>query len=411
MKTVGIIAEYNPLHNGHLYQICESRRICEADFVIVAMSGDFVQRGEPAIYDKYTRTRMALNAGADLVLELPSCFATGSAEDFASCAVSLLHHLGVTDHICFGSECGDVKMLSLAAKIIAEEPEDYKKILKRELAEGISFPKARANALKSVIPEMQEDTSLLSSPNNILGMEYIKALIRLKSNIRPVTVLRNGSGYHDTKIQDNSVFASASAIRKALLENRENISIREQMPVFPDDASPIFTDDLSEILNYRLLDLYHTESDLTCFSDVSKELSDRLNRQILDFDTFSGRIRSLKTKQYTYTRISRALLHILLGIKEQDMHLFRMNGYASYARVLGFKKSSIPLLSEAKAKSKIPLITKTANAHKILENDAVGWLGFQYNLHASHLYQMIQQQKYGILNKNEFTRSPIILDD
>ncbi len=420
MKTVGIIAEYNPLHNGHQYQIGQAKTLTGADYVIVVMSGDFVQRGEPAIYDKYTRTRMALNAGADLVLELPSCFAIASAEDFASCGVSLLDQLGVVDHLCFGSECGNVEPLKTAAEILAKEPDEYKEFLKNQLAEGAPFPKARAQALTNVMfrsglyPEFDWN-KLISSPNNILGIEYIKALIRMNSRIQPVTVLRSGNGYHDINILDDAIFASASAIRKALMEGDPDV-IRRQIPYplensgLSNQSSAVFADDISEILNFTLLDLNHKSEDFTLFSDVSKELSDRLSRQILDFDTFSGRIQSLKTKQYTYTRISRALLHILLGIQEADMKEFRSEGYAFYARVLGFKKQALPLLSEFKAKSRIPLISKVANAEKILAENPLARKSFQYDMHASHLYQMIQFQKSGIRSKNEFT-NPVIIKE
>ena len=419
MKTVGIIAEYNPLHNGHQYQIREARRTLGADFVVIAMSGDFVQRGEPAIYDKYTRTRMALNAGADLVLEIPSCFATGSAEDFASCGVALLSRLGVVDFLCFGSECGEVEPLMHAAKILADELDSYKNILKNSLAGGKSFPAARSAALVGVLGDTAfcgmsaaNWDALLSSPNNILGMEYCKALIRQNSQMQPVTILRRGAGYHDTEIfSDSASFASASAIRKALAEG-DSESAQKQLPFGCGETNipPVFADDISELLNYRLLELYHSGAALTDFSDVSKELADRLERQLLDFDSFTGRIQALKTRQYTYTRISRALLHILLGIRDDDMQTFRADGYAGYARVLGFKKSAVPLLSEIKAKSEIPLISKVANAGKILDDNPTAWRTFQYDLHAAHIYQMIQYQKYGVQEKNEFTRPMMILD-
>lgn len=410
MKTVGIIAEYNPLHNGHRYQIQKARELSNADFVIVAMSGNFVQRGEPAIYDKYTRTRMALDAGADLVLEIPSCFAVGSAEDFASCASSLLSRLGVIDHLCFGSECGDLEVLMQIAEILAFETEDYKKILKQALTNGKTFPEAQTEALTAILS--QDFKALLASPNNLLGIEYCKALLRLNSPIQPLTITRHGFGYHDTEIcSDGSSFASASAIRKALSETDVS-SIQKQIPWKFDSAAlcPVFADDLSELLNYRLLDLYHTHTELTDFSDVSKELADRLNHQLWDFQSFTERIQALKTRQYTYTRISRALLHILLGIKTSDMQMFRSQGYAEYARVLGFRKNAVPLMSSIKSNGTIPLISKVSNAQTILDGNPAAQQAFRYDLHAAHIYQMLQQQKSGTLPKNEFTQPITILD-
>lgn len=224
MKTAGIIAEYNPFHNGHRYQIEELRARTGADFVIIAMSGDFVQRGEPAVFDKYTRTRMALNAGADLVLELPAAFATSSAEDFAACGVALFDKLGVVDLLCFGSECGDVTALEPVARLLAKEPEGYGKLLQERLSKGDSFPKAREWAVtewmkREINTDGADMQALLSSPNNILGIEYMKALIRRGSSIDPYTIQRNGQGYNDSDIDavaDGQGFASASAIRKAL---------------------------------------------------------------------------------------------------------------------------------------------------------------------------------------------------
>lgn len=409
MKTVGIIAEYNPLHNGHRYQMQKARELADADFVVIAMSGNFVQRGEPAVYDKYARTRMALDSGADLVLEIPACFAVGSAEDFAACAVSLFSHLGVVDNLCFGSECGDILALMNIAKVLAHETDDFKKILKCALANGKTFPEAQAEALAAVLS--QDLTALLASPNNILGIEYCKALLRLNSSIQPITITRHGAGYHDTAIHaDGSAFASASAIRKALSET-DISAIQQQIPWdFSNTHTPVFADDLSELFNYRLLDLYHSGTELTAFSDVSKELADRLSRQLWDFDSFTGRIQALKTRQYTYTRISRALLHILLGIRTDDMQMFRSRGYAEYARVLGFRKRAVPLLSKIKENGTLPLISKVSNAKTILEGNPSAPLAFQYDLHAAHIYQMIQYKKSGTRSKNEFTQPITILD-
>lgn len=404
MKTAGIIAEYNPFHNGHLYQIHELRARTGADYIIIAMSGDFVQRGEPAIYDKYTRTRMALTAGADLVLELPTAFAVGSAEDFATCGVSLLDRIGVTDLLCFGSECGNLSELETAARLLCEEPPAFQEILKERLRQGDSFPKARAAAAAAFIP----DSGLFSEPNNILGIEYIKALIRCKSRIEPFTIQRNGSSYHDTELNRHNRFASATAIRQTILSGHSDLCLG-LMPDLParEEHPPISVDDLSVILHYRLLDLIHSGQDLTDYADISRELADRIRSQILDFNSYSGHIAALKSKQYTYTRISRALLHILLGITDEKLKLFRSMQYTPYARILGFQKKAGPLLSSLKARSEIPLITKTANARKILSEDA--YRMFLLDLHASHIYQSLVYEKRKVRMRNEYTHPVIIL--
>lgn len=414
MKTAGIIAEYNPFHNGHRYQIETLRARTGADYVVVAMSGDFVQRGEPAIYDKYTRTYMALSAGADLVLELPAAFATSSAEDFAACGVALFDRIGIVDMLCFGSECGDIASLEALAQFLIHEPAAYASSLKEQLRLGDSFPKAREYAICKSLKQHdgsdRRSASLLSSPNNILGIEYMKALLKRECHIQPYTIQRYGKGYHETEITVNGKdvdFASASAIRQAIHTGR-TAQAMSQMPVFPDKATaPIYPDDLSSLLNYRLLQLSYTGQDLTAFSDVSPELADRLQNQLLQFSTYTERIQSLKTRQYTYTRISRALLHLLLGITDFQIARYRCQDYALYARILGFRRDAAELLTQMKKQSSLPLITKTADAAEILSQDA--WTMFQQDLYCSHIYQAIVQQKSGTLPRNEYNHSLILL--
>ena len=247
MKTAGIIAEYNPFHKGHEYQIRYTKEKLKADYVIVAMSGDYVQRGTPALISKHTRAEMALRCGADLVLEMPVSVSTASAEAFAMGGVSLLDGLGVVDMLCFGSESGEISALKELAEILVEEPEEYKKLLKSFLSEGLTFPAARSQALTEyfknprnfsgddfdgvLTPLLNEVTQILNTPNNILGIEYCKALLRLNSQIRPVTIRREGMGYHETTVPEGDsassspdlqsstdFFASATAIR-SLIQN------------------------------------------------------------------------------------------------------------------------------------------------------------------------------------------------
>lgn len=404
MKTAGIIAEYNPLHNGHLYQIKKLRSLQNIDYLIIVMSGDFVQRGEPAIYDKYIRTQAALNAGADLVLELPSVFATSSAEDFSSCAVALLDKLGVVDLLCFGSECGDLIPLTETAAVLNEEPEAYKKQLKNLLRQGLSYPAARDKALSS---QMENTPNILTSPNNILGLEYIKALQKRSSSIKPFTIKREGAGYHDKSSQG---FASATGIRH-MIGRGEWESLSSHVPSFSTkaymDSVPVFPDDLSLLLNYRLLEAQYKQDPLEEYLDMSWELAGRLKNMSLEFSTFSERIQQLKTKQYTYTRISRALLHMILGMTAANTALWRSLDYVSYGRVLGFRKASAPLLNTIKKNASIPLVTKVADAQSIL--DPVAFSLFSSDLYASHLYQSIGFEKSGHKKPNEYTRSVIVL--
>ena len=217
MNIVGIIAEYNPFHYGHAFHLAQARRITGASHVIVVMSGNYVQRGVPAMFDKYTRAQAALHNGADLVLELPPCTATGSAEYFAKGAVRLLAGTGIVTDLCFGSECGDAAVLERPARILSEEPEAYRTLLKEYLRMGKPYPEARMLALHLYDPALPAD--VLKSPNNLLGIEYLKALYRLDIPLRAHTIPRAGASYHDLQM-DPAAFASAGGIRQAFLESR-----------------------------------------------------------------------------------------------------------------------------------------------------------------------------------------------
>lgn len=437
--AVGIIAEYNPFHNGHAYQLQKARELSGADYCVVAMSGDFVQRGAPAIFDKYTRTRMALLSGADLVLEMPPVFAACSAEDFAACGVSMLDRLGVVSHLCFGSECGDISLLRNLADILCREPEEFSQLLKGYLKQGNTYPQARARALADFLKEGGRNLShdfdnVLSSPNNILGIEYCKAIQRRNSALIPITVRRQGKDYHDLELMDcsdavsgswtspdssftgntcGSAFSSASAIRKALKENEGGICepLKSQVPPavweLMREATPVFPDDFSALLSYRLLELHRHQIPLARFGDVSGELAARIERQLLDFTSFENRIQALKTRQYTYTRISRSLLHILLHMTEEDIRFRKQHDYLSYIRVLGFRRDAGELLKAIKKASAMPFITKTADASRILDPDS--YQEFLSDLFCSHIYQSAAEQKSGILRKNEYTQSVILV--
>uniref|UniRef100_UPI003260A62A nucleotidyltransferase family protein n=1 Tax=Clostridium sp. NkU-1 TaxID=1095009 RepID=UPI003260A62A len=260
----------------------------------------------------------------------------------------------------------------------------------------------------------EEDASILASPNNILGVEYCKALYRQKSPMTPVTISRKGYGYHDTSLAPEG-FSSATGIRKALHENPDILTKGESSLIqVPDSVKqmmakgfPVFPDDLSALLNTTLLKLDYEGIPFEKYADVSEELAARLLRQLPDFFSFEEKINHLKTRQYTYTRISRALLHIALGITSHQVTLGRNAGYAPYARVLGFKKTSTDLMGEIKKRGSIPLITKTADSRLILSGAA--WSMLRQDFYCSHIYQTIAQDKYGIKMKNEFTHSVVIL--
>lgn len=380
MKITGLITEYNPFHKGHEYHIKQAKEVTGADYIIVVMSGDFVQRGTPACVQKHVRAHMALVSGADLVLELPVAYATGSAELFAQGAVSILHHLGVVDYICFGSECGTTESLMEIARLLVDEPDWYRASLQEHLKNGLSYPAARAAA----IPKYSE---LLSSPNNILGIEYCKALLRLNSHIQPISIKRKGNLYHAEQLNEN--LPSATAIRKQLLN--ETSTLERQIPKDAlsilskeIDTSGIVTDnDFSQMLLYRLLSAASPQ-ELASYMDVSDELAARIFKcrtQFISFDQFAD---LLKTKELTRTRINRALLHILLDIKKGQPT-------AVYARMLGFRKDAAPLLSLIKNHATIPFFSKTSTIFDLLNSDQQ--LLFKKSIDASLLYESILSQK------------------
>ena len=413
MRTTGIIAECNPFRNGHKYHITQAKALSGADFCVVAMSGDFVQRGEPAVCSKHIRARSALICGADLVLEIPSIFATGSAEDFASCGVALLSGLGVVDNLCFGSECGVAGPLMEAARYLNREPEDYKARLREGVKSGLTWPQARSQSLQQAGGLSQEALNALGSPNNLLGIEYCRAILRQNSALKPWTILRLGNGYHDDRLNGDQ--ASASALRKAmaaqtdspLMEETFNRYVPEEISDLLSGSRPLFPDDFSTVLNFALAERMRDGRGLADLEGMNYDLERRLSRLLISPASWEGRIRQLKTRQYTYTRISRALLHILLGITSEQAAVSRSAGYSPYARVLGFRRKAAPLLSAIKRQGTIPLITKTAVARKQLTGTALDMLNQDF--YNSHLWQSIYFGKYGETVKNEFTQEIAVL--
>lgn len=397
MKVNGIIAEYNPFHNGHRYQLDKSKKITGADYTIVVLSGNFTQRGEPALIDKFVRARMALENGADLVLDLPISHSASSAEYFARGGVSILDQLNVVDYLCFGSECGDIQILQVIANILSEEPASYVQDLLSGQQAGLSYPAARNRALMDYCPELAQNMNVLSSPNNILGIEYIKALQHLESKIQPVTVQRAGADYHSRRF--GADFCSALALRQAVLAEQDLSQLSSQMPVSAYDLlidalknnPPLSLNDFSNMLLYKLL--MEQENGFEKYLDVSFDLSDRIRNHMKHFCGYREFCDSLKSKNLTYTRISRCLLHIMLDMKQEERLAYKSLGEVPYARVLGFKKSAQPLLAELKKKSALPLITKLADAEELLSPRAYELL--QQDLRRNNVYESVAAMKAG----------------
>lgn len=411
MKTVGLITEYNPFHNGHAYHIEKAKMLTGADRVIVVMSGDFVQRGAPAVMPKHLRAESALLSGASLIIELPVCFATGSAEYFAQGSISLLNQLGCIDSICFGSECGNLHLLKEIAQILADEPIEYQAALKQALKEGASFPAARQEALNIYSDKYSE---ILASPNNILGIEYLKALAKIHSKMEPFTIKRIGAGYHDMDIDGQ--FSSATAIRSDIYQLADVNSSSESLPLthiqtqVPSSCHelmkknyqtryPVKADDFSLLLKAKLLS--ETAGSLSHYLDMSPELANRILRLRNDYLSFEQFCDLLKTKELTRSRISRSFIHVLLGITND--WLTAMKAPAPYARILGFRRDHADLLGILKRTSGIPLITSPARA--VLADTAYQML--ELDIYASNLYESVITDLYGTPFHNELTKQII----
>ena len=421
MITTAIIAEFNPFHNGHAYLFERAKALTNADRLVVVMSGDFVQRGEPAIMDKHLRARIALDRGADLVLELPVCYATASAEYFAYGAVTLLDRLGTIDYLCFGSETGDLTMLSELADILCEEPALYQEELNRQLKCGNAFPVARKLALATYLKQTTSpdntafangDMSFLDTPNNILALEYLKALKKQHSSIKPVTVKRTDSGYHSNALTEETGFASASALRALFSEHASasDSNLWSQIAAFvPKTALPILTEafyhvypvlpaDFDQMLQYKLM----MEDDFTIYLDVTGDFHDKLMKYRTQFQSSAQFIHLLKSKDLTFTRISRMLSHILLGITKAEMDSFINGDVTYYATMFALSKSASDLTGAIKANSKLPLISSASKAERILTKNALKQ--FQKDLQTAHLYESVVARKFGQEMQSEYTR-------
>lgn len=427
MKIVGLITEYNPFHNGHLYHIEEAKRITGADAAVVVMSGDYVQRGVPAIMPKRLRAEMALKCGASAVFELPVCYASGSAELFAMGAVSLLDRLGIVDAICFGSECNDLKALNLIADVLIEEPQEFRTVLRNSLKEGASYPAARQKALSGcLLPK--EYISVLEDPNNILGIEYLKALKKLGSQMKPYTIRREGAHYHDRELSPGH-YSSASAIRSLLAYSSSSLrterlggtfdntdfssilnELEDQVPIkclellkdYHRVLYPVYQNDFSIILKYKLLNKH--PASLLRYEDVSEDLARRISIRLDNFFNYKQFCELLKTREMTQTRINRALLHIMLGIKKESVEEYKKNGFHFYARLLGCRKDQEKLLRRIAKESQLTLLARLSDsaslsqtARKMLQNDIL----------ASNLYMSVVTDKYKTAFQNEYKQAVI----
>lgn len=373
--VLGIIAEYNPFHNGHLYQIEEAKKKTGAKYVVAVVSGNFTQRGDTSIVNKWTKTQMALESGVDIVIELPTIYSTSSAENFAQGAIKILDSLKIVDTLCFGTETADEAAINNIANILYNEPKEYISILNHELKKGISYPKARENALMMYLNDIKRYANILSGSNNILGIEYLKALKKLKSNMKPFIIQRKKVYYNDNKIVDE--FASSTGIRN-LLKTQQYNDLRK---VMPNDSYMLLKEELRNgkcILGIKAFEkeiLYNLRKmkveEIEELPDVSEGLENTIKTAANSCNTLEELINIIKSKRYTQTRIQRILVYALLGITKKDIQDSKK--VIPYTRVLGFSKSGREMLSDiCNINKKINMITsvkkfKDQNTNKILE--------------------------------------------
>mgnify|MGYP000132767247 FL=1 len=414
MKAVGLVTEYNPFHNGHLYHLNKAMELTGADISVAVMSGDFVQRGEPAVLDKYVRASMALNSGVNLVVELPVNYAVSSAESFAAGALKVLNYIKV-DSIAFGSESGDIEKLSRLAHILCDNEDTLYNEISKYTANGISYAAARQKTVENLTDK--NTAAMLTSSNNILAVEYLKAIIKNNYAIKPYTVQRQGDAYNDIDIRSD--YASATALRGNL--KADNIS--KYIPVkagliLSSNTNYIYSDDITEALFTRLLDILFASSydknvfieNVMKYPDVNKEIAGRLYKSAMDMITrtvphragskdneafsFGSLCEHIKTKEVPLSRIKRALVRITLGLDKKHMEKY---SNAPYIRVLGFDKKGQEYLSYIRKTVEVPLITKTADYKEMLLDD----------IHAANIYNMIVAGKYGVKEQGDYVKSPI----
>ena len=405
MNLLGLIVEYNPFHNGHKYHLEKSKEITKATHTIAVMSGSFLQRGEPALFDKYTRAEMAVKSGVDLVIELPTLYACQSAEIFSHGAITTLNSLNCVNSVCFGSEEGNVEILSAIANILIKEPIEFKSSLKKYLDDGVVFPIARSKALYEYIKthnilhlDENELQQVLNSSNNILGIEYIKSLIKLDSHITPYTIARVASQYNSSDISSN--ICSATAIRNYLKNNEDLQSIENVIPKstfneinskIDSNFNPVFDYMFYSILSSIIIRDYEN---LHNYFEVNEGIENKIYSNIFTSSNLEELVNSTKSKRYTLTKIKRTLNNILLGITKEDVTKIKDLNSIPYIRILAFNNKGREIIKKIKTSCDIEIITKVSKISHI--DDSIFKTLIKYDLKSSNMYNLIYYQN----NKN-----------
>lgn len=411
MKTAAIIAEFNPFHNGHAYLIKQAKKITGADRIIVIMSGNFVQRGEPAFMDKYTRTAHAIQNGADVVIELPTVYAVSQASFFALGAIKMIKKLRCVDYLCFGCETDNLELLSTIANVISEESEVYSETLQSYLKNGFSFAKSRENAILKTVAmgglniSAENVLSVIQSPNSILAIEYLNALKKSHCNTIPVAIIRSDSGYKNNSLR--GPYAGAMAIRglyskpstfsfiniketlKSLVPQNELSSLEENYKV----NYPIYMSDFDNMIGMSLVqDKFETKK-MDAMFDTTFDLTNRMRNFANKYISAEKYINDCNAPTITSSRISRILLYMLFNYRKDDFTEFRKDDYVYYFRILGFNKNHTDVLALIKESTPFPLITRVAKAADEVSKN--GMRMFAINQYADYLYRSVVMNKYG----------------
>ena len=366
MKVVGIIAEFNPFHNGHKYLIQEAKKKTNADFVVVLMSGSFTQNGNVAIYDKFKRAKAAIEEGIDLVIELPTLYSVSSGEYFATGSIDLLNKLNIIDYVFFGSESGNINDISDIANVELINKEEILKLTKEEMKKGITYAKAHENALKSYLTPSQ--IKELQKPNNILAIEYLKALKKTNSKIIPYTVKRKGNSISDTNIEKEENFTSATSIREYIMLKKDLKILKKYVPDSMYEImltqKPLLSDDIYNIIKFNILNNMKNIQNLQGINGISEGIENKIISALSISKSYDEFIHNIKSKRYTLSSIKRMILNILLNITKNDFNKLYLN--INYAHILSMSANGKVLLSSSSKVSNVNLLTKINN--KILSS-------------------------------------------
>ena len=389
MKVLGIIAEYNPMHTGHIYHINEAKKITNSDYVIAIMSGSFTEQGNIAMLDKFTRAKEAINSGVDLVIELPTIYAVSDGGSFANKAIQILNDLNIVDSICFGAETDNISKLNNIANTIVVNEEKIWDDIKENLKKGISFANARNEALKIFLKD--DEINLVNTPNNILGIEYIKSITTLNSNITPYCIKRESNDFNDNIITQE--YTSSTSIRKYLEDGKDIQNISEYISKNTLNSilnsKVLFNKDIFEILKYKIITMFNEK--LRNIYGITEGLENKIQSEIIDSYTYEDFIFKLKSKRYELSKIKRMLIHILLDTTKEDFENLK-DSNSNYAHVLAFNHDKKEILSYISKNSKIPILT-SINDNTLAKLTQKQRKLIDYDLKASNIYSILNKTK------------------